>query len=326
MKLRKLGQLLAVGMLALGLVVLAVGPAVAQQRLSIGTASTGGSWYPLGGGVANMINTYIKGYYASAHPSGASIENIRAVMKGNDALALSMPDAAFYAYTGQGAFKGKPQKGLRGLFSTYPVDIQFYVLADSPIRTIADIKRQGKKLKVAVGAPGSGTEKMAQYILKVYGITYDDINPQFLSATETTAAMKDGNIDVAIVTLGTPAPTLMELFTQRSIRFLDIEPAVAQKINQAFPAYFPRTIPAGTYKGMTKPHHTLAWMGLFVVNEKMSAELAYKILKAVFDHKAELDKIHAKFKLISLKTATSGMSIPLHPGAVKFFRERGVLK
>ncbi|MCB2227898.1 MAG: TAXI family TRAP transporter solute-binding subunit [Desulfarculaceae bacterium] len=303
---------------------LALGATAADQRLSIGTASTGGSWYPLGGGVANMINKYIKGYYASAHPSGASIENIRAVMKGIDALALSMPDAALYAYEGKGAFEGKPQKKLRGLFSTYPVDIQFYVLASSPVKTIADIK--GKNLKVAVGAPGSGTEKMAQYVLKVYGITYDDIDEQFLSATETTAAMKDGNIDVGIVTLGTPAPTLMDLATQREIRFLDIEPEVAQKINKDFPAYFPRTIPAGTYKGMTKPHHTLAWMGLFVVNADMSDKLAYDICKAVFDHKAELDKIHKKFLLINLESATSGMSVPLHPGAIKFFKERGILK
>jgi hypothetical protein len=299
-------------------------PAAAEKRLSIGTASTGGSWYPLGGGVANMINKYIPGYYASAHPSGASIENIRAVMKGRDALALSMPDAAYYAYVGKGPFQGKPQKGLRCLFSTYPVDIQIYVLADSPIKKISDIK--GKNLKVAVGAPGSGTEKMAQYVLKAYGITYDDIDEQFLSATETTAAMKDGNIDVAIVTLGTPAPTLMDLCSQRKIRFLDIEPEVAKKINKDFPAYFPRTIPAGTYKGMTKPHHTLAWMGLFIVNQNMPEKLAYDILKAVFDHKAELDKIHAKFKLITVQNAVKGVSIPMHPGAVKFFKERGVLK
>ncbi|BEQ16103.1 TAXI family TRAP transporter solute-binding subunit [Desulfoferula mesophila] len=321
---RTMKTVLALG-LALALALsLAGGALAADERLSIGTASTGGSWYPLGGGVANMINKYIKGYYASAHPSGASIENIRAVMKGQDALALSMPDAALYAYEGKGAFEGKPQKKLRGLFSTYPVDIQFYVLADSPIKTIADMK--GKNLKVAVGAPGSGTEKMAQYVLKVYGITYDDIDEQFLSATETTAAMKDGNIDVGIVTLGTPAPTLMDLATQRDIRFLDIDPAVAQKINKAFPAYFPRTIPAGTYKNMTKPHHTLAWMGLFVVSADMPDKLAYDICKAVFDHKAELDKIHKKFTLINVGTATSGMSVPLHPGAIKFFKEAGVLK
>ena len=325
MTMQRVSKLVLAGLLVLGLaMVLPGGATAADKRLAIGTASTGGSWYPLGGGVANVINKYIPGYYASAHPSGASIENIRAVMKGQDALALSMPDAALYAYEGKGPFKGKPQKGLRGLFSTYPVDIQFYVLADSPVKTIADIK--GKNLKVAVGAPGSGTEKMAQYVLKVYGITYDDIDEQFLSATETTAAMKDGNIDVGIVTLGTPAPTLMDLATQRQIRFLDIEPEVANKINKDFPAYFPRTIPAGTYKGMKKPHHTLAWMGLFVVNKDMPDKLAYDICKAVFDHKAELDKIHKKFTLITLESATNGMSIPLHPGALKFFKERGVIK
>ncbi len=321
---RRLKAFIGVAAACLVVVAMAVAAPAADKRLSIGTASTGGTWYPLGGGVANIINKYIPGYYASAHPSGASIENIRAVMSGRDDLALSMPDAAYYAYKGMGAFKGKPQKELRALFATYPVDIQIIVLADSPIKKISDIK--GKNLKVAVGAPGSGTEKMAQYVLKAYGITYDDIDEQFLSATESTAALKDGTIDVAIMTLGTPAPTIMDLCSHRKIRFLDIEPEVAKKINRAFPAYFPRTIPAGTYKGMTKPHHTLAWMGIFIVNAKMPKKLAYDIVKAVFEHKAELDRIHKKFKLITVENAVKGIPIPMHPGAVKFFKEKGVLK
>jgi len=294
----------------------------ADERLAIGTASTGGTWYPLGGGVASMINKYVKGYYAAAHPSGASIENIRAIVKKQDALSLSMPDTAFQAFNGQEAFADKPTKELRGLMATYPIDIQFFALAKGNIKSIKDLK--GKK--VAVGAPGSGTEAMARYVLKVYGLTYDDIDEQFLSATETTQALKDGNIDVGIVTLGTPAPALMDLATQRDILFLDIEPAVAEKINKDFPAYFPRTIVAGTYKGQDKPHHTLAWMGIFVVHQDMSEKLAYDILSAVFDHKDELDKIHAQFKNITLDNAVKGMPVPLHPGAQKFFKEKGMIK
>jgi TRAP transporter TAXI family solute receptor len=294
----------------------------ADVRMAIGTASTGGTWYPLGGGVANMINTYVKGYYAAAHPSGASIENIRAIAKKQDALTLSMPDTAFQAYHGQEAFAGNPVKVLRGFMATYPIDIQFFTLASSPVKTIKDLK--GKK--VAVGAPGSGTEAMARYVLKVYGLTYDDINEQFISATETAEAIKDGNIDVGIVTLGTPAPALMDLCTGRNIRFIDIEPSVAEKINKDFPAYYPRTIPAGTYKGQDKPHHTLAWMGLFLVHQEMSDKLVYDILNAIFTHKSDLDKIHAQFKKITLENAVQGMPIPWHPGAEKFFKEKGVLK
>ncbi len=319
----KKGLLLAAGLLCL--LVVGIGlPAAdgADERLAIGTASTGGTWYPLGGGVANMINRYVKGYYAAAHPSGASIENIRAIVKKQDALTLSMPDTAFQAYNGLEAFAGKPVKELRGLMATYPIDIQFFVPAKSAVMGIKDLK--GKK--IAVGAPGSGTEAMARYVLKVYGLTYDDIDEQFLSATETTEAIKDGNIDAGIVTLGTPAPTLMDLFTQRDTRFLDIEPEVADKINKEFPAYYPRTIPAGTYKGQDKPHHTLAWMGLFVVHQDMSEKLAFDILQAVFAHKDELDKIHAQFKKISSENAVKGMSIPWHPGAEKFFKEAGVMK
>ncbi len=128
------------------------------------------------------------------------------------------------------------------------------------------------------------------------------------------------------MTLGTPAPTLMELCTQRDIRFLDIEPDVAEKINKDFPAYYPQTVPAGTYKGQDKPSYTLAWMGLFIVHQDMNEQLAYDILKAVFENKDELDKIHAQFKKITLENAVKGMSVPWHPGAEKFFKEKGVLK
>lgn len=164
---RRLTRLcLVAGLVSLLVIGLGSGLYAADVRLAIGTASTGGTWYPLGGGVANMINTYVKGYYAAAHPSGASIENIRAIVKKQDALTLSMPDTAFQAYHGLEAFAGKPVKELRGLMSTYPIDIQFYVPAKGPIMTIKDLK--GKK--VAVGAPGSGTEAMARYVLKVYGL------------------------------------------------------------------------------------------------------------------------------------------------------------
>lgn len=296
----------------------------AEKRLVIGTASTGGTWYPLGGGVAAIVTKYIKEVSTTAIPSGASIENIRAISKGTQDLALTMPDVAFFAYNGLEMFKTERHEEIRGLFATYPIDIQFYVEEKSPVKTIADIK--GKNLRVAVGPPGSGTEVMARLVLKEYGITYDDIREQFISHTEATAAMKDGNIDVGIVTLGTPAPTLMDLTQYKKIRFLDIEPEMADRINKKFPAYFPRTIPAGTYSGMTKPHHTLAWMGLFILHKDFPGELAYEILKAVFDNKTELDAIHVQFKSILLENANKGMSVPLHPGAIRFFKERGIIK
>lgn len=312
-------------LLAALLVALIVSVGQAQEkRLVIGTASTGGTWFLLGGGVSGIVNKYVKGVSITAIPSGASIENIRAISKKKQDLALTMPDIAFYAYNGQEMFKEEKVEEIRSLFSTYPIDIQIYVEEKSPVKTIADIK--GKDLRVAVGPPGSGTEVMARYVLREYGITYDDIREQFLSHTEATAAMKDGNIEVGIVTLGTPAPTLMELTRYKKIRFLDIEPEVADRINKKFPAYFPRTISVGTYPGMTKEHHTLGWMGFFIVHKDFSGELAYEILKAVFDHKAELDAIHVMFKEITLANATKGISVPLHPGAIRFFKERGILK
>ncbi|MDL2275387.1 TAXI family TRAP transporter solute-binding subunit [Desulfosarcina sp. OttesenSCG-928-G10] len=319
---RLLGMTGIIGIMAILLATTGVATA-ADVRLSIGTASTGGTWYPLGGGLASMINKYVPGYYAAAYPSGASIENIRSIVKKKDAaLALVMPDTAFYAYNGLDVFDKKPVPVLRGLMSTYPIDIQFFAPAGAGITSIKDLK--GKK--VAVGAPGSGTEAMARYVLGVYGLTYADIDEQFLSSTETVEALKDNNIHAGVVTLGTPAPALLDLSTQRDIVFLDIEPEIAEKINKEFPAYFPTVIPAGTYKGQDKPHHTLSWMGLFVVHQNMSDKLVYDILDAVFSHKEELDKIHSQFSSISLENAVKGMSVPFHPGAIKFFKEKGMME
>ncbi len=292
------------------------------KRLRIATAGIGGTWYPLGGGVAKVITKYIKGVEATAYPSGASVENIRAIGRKRADLALVMPDAAYYAYTGTGMFQGKKVGNIRGVCSTYPIDIEVIVAADSPIKKFEDIKGHS----IACGAPGSGIELMTRRLLKVHNMSYDDVKENFLSVSESMQAFKDGTVDVIITSVGTPSSAIMDLVTKRKIRFLDISDEALEKINKILPVYFRHIIPGGTYKGVDRDCRTLAWMGFFITYAEMEDKLVYAILDAIFSHKPELNQIHSKFKMITLKTATNGISIPLHPGAKKFYEDKGVLK
>jgi len=295
----------------------------AEKRLVIATASTGGTWYPLGGGVANLISKYIPNVSATAKPSGASVENIRNVGAGRVDLAIVMPDAAYFAYRGEADFKAQQKwDNLRGLFATFPIDAYFYSVEGTGIKTIADLK--GKK--VAVGAAGSGTEVFNRMVLEMYGITYDHIDEQFLSAPEATQALKDGTTHAAMYLLGTPAPTLMDLTTQRKATFLSMEADKIQAFCKKYPFYTPSNIKAGTYKDQKTDFATVQYYGIFICNKDMDEKLVYEIMKAVFDHKAELDQIHVAFKDIKLETATKSIAIPLHPGAERFLKERGIIK
>jgi TRAP transporter TAXI family solute receptor len=295
----------------------------AEKRLIIATASTGGTWYPLGGGVANLISKYIPNTSASAKPSGASVENIRNVGTGRIDLGIVMPDAAYFAYKGEADFKAdRKWENLRGVFATYPIDACFYSVEGTGIKTLADLK--GKK--VAVGAAGSGTEVFNRMMLEMYGINYGNIDEQFLSAPEATQALKDGTTHAAMYLLGTPAPTIMDLVTQRKTNFLSVEPDKIQAFCKKYPFYTPSNIKAGTYKDQKTDFTTVQYYGIFICNKDMDEKLVYDIMKAVFDHQAELAQIHVAFKDIKLATATKSIAIPLHPGAERFLKERGIIK
>ncbi len=310
--------------LAIGITIFLSGFCVAEAttRLSIATAGTAGTWYPLGGAIANVISKNVKDTEATAYPSGASIENIRNLRKGQTDLVMLQPDVAYWAYTGTEQFaKDKPYKGLRAIMAMYPIHEQIIVPYDSPIKSIADMK--GKK--IGVGAPGSGNEVMNRLILNEFGVNYNNCSPKYLSAAEQVEALKDGNVDAIMFGLGSPAPGVMDLQTQRKIRFIEIEPKMMKQINKKYPYYVPDDIPANTYKDQPRPIKVLAWMGVIAVSDQMSDKLVYDILKAFWDNKPAIDKIHVTYKEITLKNAPV-VPLPLHNGAVKFYRERGVLK
>ena len=270
-----------------------IGELQAQTRISIATASMAGTWYPLGGAIANIISKNVKNTDATAYPSGASIENIRNLRKGQTDLVMLQPDVAYWAYMETEQFaKDKPYQGLRATMAMYPICEQIIVPYDSPIKSVADIK--GKS--VGVGASGSGNEIMNRLILAEYGVTYKDCQPKFLSTPEQVEALKDGNVDAIMFGLGAPAPGVMDLQTQRKIRFIEIEPKMMKQINKKYLYYVPEEIAAGIYKDQTKPIPVLAWMGIIGVSTDMSDKLVYDILTAFWGNKAAIDKIHVTYQ------------------------------
>ena len=300
-----------------------IASAGSKRLLSIATASTGGSWYPAGGAVGSLITKYIPNTEASAHPSAASRENIRLLQEKKTDLAMVMPDVAFFAQTGTDIYQGKTPANIKGLFSFWGIDLLIIARADTDIHKIEDLKGH----KVGFGPPGSGSETMSKKILAEYGITYKDLKPQFISATEQSQALKDKSLDAAVYTIGTPASTFVDLCTLTKCRIIPIKQDMMQRIIKKYPYYSPSVIPANAYPQIKKDNPALKWVGIIVTYEDLDSDLAYKIVKTVCkDHLDEFKQCHAQAKKMTTEGMSKGMSIPWHPGAARFWKEVGLLK
>ena len=294
----------------------------AETRIVMSTSATGGSWYLFGGGLCGLISKYIPDTSASAKPSASSVENIRNVGRGRVAIGMAMPDASYNAYNGKGDFAKEKYADIRALFSIHGADTYLYTLKKSGINSVKDFK--GKK--IAVGAAGSGTEACNRLILGFFGLTYDDIDEVFLSAGEAVQAMQDGSLDAAMYSHATPHSLVMDLCTSRAVRFIEMGEENIAKFIGKYPYYNANVVKAGTYSGQEKDYPTFAYHGIIIVNKNMDEALAYQIVKTLFEHKPEINSIHAQFKEIALERATMGVQIPFHPGAERYLKEKGVLK
>lgn len=293
-----------------------------QQFITIATGGTAGTYFPLGGALADIWNKNISKMNATAQSTGASIANIN-LLKGNNVdIIFTQNDIANYSYNGTELLKDQAYKDLRGLACLYNETIQLVALESSGIKTIADLK--GKK--VSVGAPGSGTEANARQILEAAGLTYNDIRVQYLSFGESANNMKDGNIDAAFNTAGIPTAAIQDLSVSKKMVLVPIDGNVAAKLMAKYPFYALQVVPAGTYQGQTKDVTTVAVKSMLAVSSKMSEDLVYRLLETMYDNTDRLIAAHSQGKNIKLETALEGMSIPLHLGAEKYFKEKGVLK
>lgn len=285
--------------------------------LSLLTGGTGGTYFPLGGEIATSIqdNTDIES--ANAQSSGASVENMQTLQAGDADIAFTQTDIAAYATKGELMFEDGKVDNVQAIGTLYPETIQVVTLKESGITSIEDLK--GKK--VSVGAPGSGTYANAEQVLEVHGITMDDIDAQHLAFDESTEGIQDGNIDAAFITSGTPTGAVEGLSAVKPVNILPIEQDMIDKLIEKYPYYAKDTIKSGTY-GLEEDTTTVAVLAMLVARSDLDEEYVYNITKAIFDN---ADKItHAKGEFITADSALNGVGIDLHPGAKKYFDEKGI--
>lgn len=301
--------------------IMAPAPAMAKTRfVSIGTGGTGGVYYPYGGGVAEIWTKNVKGVKAVAEVTGASVENVKLCHKGETLFGEIMSDVAYQAYNGVDKFDKKPQKIL-GMFVMYPNVFHVVGMKADKLVSVSDLK--GKK--VSVGAPGSGTEFMTDLVLQgALGIPYDSFNVFRLSFNENANGLKDGSIDVGIWCVAPPTSSIMDLSTTHDIDVIPFTEGELKKITEKYPFYSAYTLPANVYKGQDKEVLTPSVWNTFICNADLDVELVYSLTKTVFENQEYLIKIHPFAKETTPENAARHSVIPLHPGAIKYLKEKGV--
>jgi uncharacterized protein len=298
--------------------------AQAQQFFRIGTGGTAGTYYPVGGAIANAVSQPGK-IVVTAQASNGSVANVNGIAGGAMESGFSQADVATWAQKGTGIYEGKPNvPGLRLIANLYPESVHVVVKKGSGIKTVADLK--GKR--VALDEPGSGTLVNARAILAVYGLKESDIKPEYIKPNQAGDKMKDGSLDAFFFTGGAPAGAIAELASAGSgIELLPIDGPQAEALRKNSPFFAPDTIAADTYKGVGAVQ-TLAVGAQWVTSDKADPATVYEITKSLFSEAAQkqLANGHAKGKFINRENAVKGAGIPFHPGAEKFYKEAGMLK
>lgn len=288
--------------------------------ISIATGGTGGTYYPLGGALANVFNNSIPNVSATAQATNASLENVTFVANKDVEIAFIQNDVTYYASEGIEMYAEKENHPeLRGIATWYPEIIQIVARADAKIANVGDLK--GKK--VAVGAPASGTEANARQILNACGITYEDLaKADFLSFAEAANNLKDGHIDAAFVTAGIPTSAITDVATTKDIDLITLKDAEIAKLQNQYPFYTKVVVPAGTYPKQNKDIACVAVMAMLVTHAETDEELVYQMTKAMFEGQAEIAAAHARGADLRLESALAGMPIGLHPGAQRYYDEQ----
>lgn len=284
--------------------------------ITIATGGTSGVYYPIGGVISNLIENNL-GYGTSVQATGASVENINLLHNNRAELAITMADAVLQAYQGTGAFDGdEPREELRGLAALYPNYVQVVTTEDTGIESFYDLK--GKR--VGVGAPNSGVELNARMMFEAHGMSYDDIQEDYLSYSEAIDQIKNGMIDAAFVTSGIPNSGVIDLSTSHKAKIVPIEGEGMATLKELYPFFSKNTIPAGTYDNK-EDIPTASITNLLLVNESLSEEVVYNITKTFFENIELIQNSHNAAKAISLETVSEGMVVPFHPGAEKYLKE-----
>ena len=304
---------------------------------TIGTGGTAYTYYPVGGVIANAISKPpgsrpceeggscgVDGLIASAVSSRGSVDNINAVLSGLRNSGFAQSDVAYWAYTGTGTMEGKePATKLRSIAALFEEHIHLVALDKSGINSVADLK--GKR--VSLDEPGSGTYVDAGLILEANGLTLDDVTAEALKGNAAAEALRNGKIDAFFVVAGYPTGSLVELASADDIKLVPIDGKGAQALAEKYGFFSQSVIPAGAYEGVEETA-TVAVGAQWYTSADQDEELIYQITKALWNDKSRklLDVGHAKGKTITLETALSGIGVPVHPGAERYYKEVGLIK
>jgi uncharacterized protein len=319
---------------------LAAGSVQAQEMtfFRIGTGGTAGTYYPIGGLIANAISNPpgsrpceeggscgVPGLVASALASNGSVANVNGIEGGTLESGFAQSDVATWAQTGTGIWQDKPPAAdLRAIANLYPESIHIVARADAGISGVGDLR--GKR--VSLDEPGSGTLVDARIILEAYGISEENIEAEYLKPNEAADRMRDGQMDAFFFVGGYPAGAIAELASQHDVVLVPISGEEAGSVRERFTFFAEDTVPAGTYEGVDSDTTTLSVGAQWVTSAQQPEELVYGITKALWNENTRklLDSGHAKGKQITLDTALDGVGIPLHPGAERFYRESGQIQ
>ncbi len=312
-------------LIALAPLVLVGTGAGAESFVRMVSGPAGGSWYPLGAKIAEVLGKKVPGISTSNGPGGG-VGNVKDVNKGNAEIGWSYGHTAYNGFSGQGTFK-KTQKNIRHFATLYPAAFQTAVPKKSSIMSYRDMKDKS----ISPGKTTYSGYAAAKLVFKQYGLTFDQIKKSggtihHVGYSDSVALMKDGNIDVFIGLTSVPQASFIDLDFRPGIRFIGIEPDVMKKILAMNPGYLSTVIPKSAYKGMTEDVPTLGVVTVLVINKDVPEDVVYNMTKALWENHGEFLKVKKIWSKVRLADALRGAAIPVHPGAQRYYDEKGVKK
>lgn len=291
------------------------------EYLSLGTGGVTGTYYPLGGAFANLITNNIAGYNCTAESTGGAVENAWLLARGEIDIGFVDASTVYQAQNSLGDFADGGAASIKGIMSIYNEIVQL-VSCNPDITSIEDLR--GKK--VAVGSAGSGTEVMARTLLGLYGMTYDDIEEDFLGFGDASTGLKDKTLDAAIIWAGVPTSGLLELGAQNDFYMIDIPADKMAELKESQPFCVEATMDSSYYSGMKNTANTIGVPATLCAREDLSEQMVYDFLATTFDNLQVIADSHSQGANLSLETCLLGLeSAELHPGAVKYYTEKGLL-
>jgi uncharacterized protein len=286
------------------------------EFLSIGTAGTGGIYYPLGGALASLLSLGDSSRQFTAEVSGGSVENINRLRSGQIDLAFATANTVYEAFEGSDDFGGEPVPGLRIVAPLYPNFSHIMVARGVAANDVSEFGG----LRVAVGPPGSGTEQMSRQILAAHGLTYEDIDERFLSFTESASALRDRAIDAAVISVGYPAAAVLEATTTAGVRLLPIRREVIEDLRAEFPYYMVGEIPGGAYPGVDEPLTTAVVLNWVIAMEDLDVEVVARVLNVLGEQRVQLERVQDMARQIDM-AALKNAPIPLHSGTASLIED-----